>query len=112
MNALLVALGASVGAPARLLGATLFDRRYGAKTLHGGTLLVNLIGSAFLGWLVGHGAGTHGMTLFGTGFCGAFTTYSAVAVQSVDRGGLRGIGYAIVTVVGCLGIAWAGYALG
>lgn len=107
MTALLVALGAAVGAPARLLAARGLDGR-----TPWGTLLVNLLGSAFLGWLVGHGVGNHPMALLGTGFCGAFTTYSAVAVQSVNRGGWRGAAYAVGTVVGCLLVAWAGYEVG
>jgi fluoride exporter len=107
MSALLVALGAAVGAPLRLLAGRLLD-----GTTHWGTLLVNLLGSAFLGWLVGHGVDGHPMALLGTGFCGAFTTYSALAVQSVNRGGLAGAAYAVGTVLGCLGAAWAGYLLG
>ena len=107
MSALLVALGAAVGAPARLLAGRMLDR-----TTHWGTLLVNLLGSAFLGWLVAHGIGERPLALLGTGFCGAFTTYSAVAVQSVNRGGWKGLGYAVGTVLGCLLAAWAGYRLG
>ena len=52
MSVLLVALGAAVGAPARLAVSRALDR-----TTHWGTLLVNLLGSAVLGWLVGQGAG-------------------------------------------------------
>lgn len=110
MTGLLVAFGAAVGAPARLLSAHLLDGR--RSPLHAGTLLVNLLGSALLGWLVGHGVEGHPLALLGTGFCGAFTTYSAVAVQSVDRGGFAGLTYAVGTVLGCLGAAWLGYALG
>lgn len=107
MSALLVALGAAVGAPARLLAGRILDR-----TTHWGTLLVNLLGSALLGWLVGHGVRSDAMTLWGVGFCGAFTTYSAVAVQSVNKGGWRGLAYAVGTVLGCLAVAWAGYSIG
>ena len=107
MSALLVAVGAAVGAPLRLLAGHYLDRR-----THWGTLVVNLAGSALLGWLIGHRVDGRPLLLFGTGFCGAFTTYSAVAVQSVNRGGLRGLTYAIGTVVGCLATAWVGYRLG
>lgn len=107
MTALLVALGAAVGAPARLLLGRALDR-----SLHWGTLLANLLGSALLGWLVGHGVGRDAMTLCGTGFCGAFTTYSAVAVQAVNKGGRPGFGYAAGTVLACLAVAWAGYRIG
>ena len=107
MSALLVALGAAIGAPLRLLAGHHLDRR-----THWGTLAVNLAGSALLGWLVGHDVDGRPLTLLGTGFCGAFTTYSAVAVQAVNRGGWRGLAYAVGTVAGCLAVAWAGYRLG
>jgi len=107
MTALLVALGAAVGAPARLLAGHVFDR-----TTHWGTLLVILAGSAFLGWLVGHGVDGHPLALLGTGFCGAFTTYSSFTVQAVNRGGRAGALYAVGTVLGCLAVAWLGYSLG
>jgi CrcB protein len=107
VTALLVALGAAVGAPARLLAGRHLDR-----STHWGTLLVNVVGSFFLGWLVGHGVEGHAMALLGTGFCGAFTTYSSFAVQAVDRGGRAGTAYAVGTVVLCLGAAWLGYLLG
>lgn len=107
MTALLVALGAGVGAPARLLAAHLLD---GRKPW--GTLLVNLLGSAFLGWLIGHGVDGRPLALFGTGFCGAFTTYSAVAVQSVGLGRRVGAVYAAGSVLGCVGVAWVGYLVG
>ena len=107
MTALLVAVGAALGAPARLLAARGLDGR-----TPWGTLLVNLLGSALLGWLVGHGVEGRPLALLGTGFCGAFTTYSAVAVQSVNRGGWRGAAYAVGTELSCLLVAWAGYELG
>ena len=107
MTVLLVSLGAAVGAPTRYAVARTLDR-----TTPWGTLLVNLLGSALLGWLVGHGIGHDPLALLGTGFCGALTTYSAVSVQSVDRGGGRGLAYAVGTVLLCLGAAATGYALG
>ena len=112
MTALLVAAGAAAGAPLRLLAGHHLDRVRGGHHVHWGTLLVNLAGSALLGWLVGHGVDGRPLLLLGTGFCGALTTYSAVAVQSVNRGGWPGFGYAVGTVVGCLAVAWVGYQLG
>ena len=112
MSVLLVALGAAVGAPLRLLAGHHLDRARGTHTVHWGTLGVNLLGSALLGWLVGHGVDGRPLLLLGTGFCGALTTYSAVSVQAVNRGGLPGLGYAIGTVLGCLAVAWLGYELG
>lgn len=112
MTALLVAVGAAVGAPLRLLAGHHLDRVRGEHRVHWGTLLVNLAGSALLGWLVGHGVDGRPLALLGTGFCGALTTYSAVSVQAVNRGGWPGLGYATGTVVGCLAAAWVGYQLG
>ncbi|MCZ4499331.1 MAG: crcB 2 [Marmoricola sp.] len=103
----MVALGAAVGAPARLLVGRALDSR-----TPWGTLLVNLAGSALLGWLVGHGTEGRPLALLGTGFCGALTTYSAVAVQSTQRSGRHGTAYAIGTVLGCLVVAWVGYLAG
>jgi CrcB protein len=80
--------------------------------VHWGTLLVNLLGSLLLGWLVGHGVDGRPLALLGTGFCGAFTTYSAVTVQAVNRGGRPGLANADGTDVGCLAVAWLGYRLG
>jgi CrcB protein len=107
VTALLVALGAALGAPARLLTGRYLDGR-----THWGTVLVNLLGSALLGWMVGRGVTGDPVALWGTGFCGAFTTYSAVAVQSVDRGGRGGLAYGVGSVLGCLGAAWLGYSVG
>jgi CrcB protein len=107
VTALLVAFGAAAGAPLRLLAGHYLDR-----TTHWGTLLVNLAGSLLLGALVGHGVDGNALALLGTGFCGAFTTYSALAVQSVNRGGLPGLAYAAGTVLGCLACAALGYSLG
>jgi fluoride exporter len=111
VSGLLVALGAALGAPLRLLAGHHLDRTRGDHTVHWGTLTVNLAGSALLGWLVGHGVDGRPLLLLGTGFCGALTTYSAVSVQAVNRGGWAGLGYAAGTVTGCLAVAWAGYLL-
>ena len=104
MTALLVALGAAVGAPLRYLAGHFLDRR-----VHWGTLLVNLAGSALLGGLVGSAVEGRWLALLGTGFCGGLTTYSALAVQSVQGGRRRGSAYAVGTVVGCLAAATLGH---
>jgi CrcB protein len=55
VNGLLVVIGAAVGAPLRLLAGHHLDRVRGTHVRHWGTLTVNLVGSALLGWLDGHG---------------------------------------------------------
>ena len=81
MSALLVALGAAIGSPARYVVGLWLDRR-----LHWGTLLVNLVGSFVLGAVIGAAVDGHWFALLGTGFCGGLTTYSAFAVQAVQGG--------------------------
>ena len=93
MTALLVALGAAVGAPLRfLVGLVLPGPR--------GTLLVNVAGSALLGLVVTATPDT--AALVGVGFCGALTTFSTFAVEATERRSWR---YVVLSVVLCLGAA-------
>ena len=71
MNALLVILGAAVGAPARF-ATDLYIRKYSNKPY--GIFTVNIIGSFILGLTLGQPTSTH--YLIGVGFAGAFTTWS------------------------------------
>lgn len=108
MTALLVAAGAAVGAPLRLL----LSRRFDAGAWPAGTLLVNVLGSLLVGVLAGLSVDGPWLALLGTGFAGAFTTYSAVAVQTHGLGPRRGGAYAATTVVLALAAVFAGFALG
>ena len=107
MTALLVALGAAVGAPLRFLAAHHLDGR-----LPLGTLAVNVIGSGLLGLCSGLALDGDALALVGVGFCGGFTTYSAFSVQVVDRGRLLGAAYAAVTIALSLATAALGYVAG
>jgi len=79
VEAVAVAVGGAVGATARAaVGRRLEGRR--------STVVVNAVGSLLLGLVTGWAAvgavGATVRTLVGTGFCGAFTTYSSVAVET------------------------------
>ena len=107
MTALLVALGAAVGAPLRFLAAHHLDGR-----LPLGTLAVNVVGSALLGLCAGLALDGDALALVGVGFCGGFTTYSAFSVQVVDRGRWLGSAYAAGTIAASLVAAALGYVIG
>jgi CrcB protein len=113
-HALLVALGAAVGAPARLLVGHVVRSRFRAAP-PAATLVVNVVGSFALGLLVGGGAGPGWLALLGTGFCGAFTTFSTLALEVWEAAadGRRVEAAAVVglSLVLGLGAAVAGYAV-
>lgn len=82
MTVLLIALGAAIGAPARYLA----DRAVRARTrsrFPWGTFGVNIVGCLVLGAVAGSGAPAGVVALVGTGFCGALTTYSTFAWETL-----------------------------
>ena len=106
MTALLVAVGAAVGAPLRYVLARL-DSRFPV-----GTLLVNILGSGVFGLLAALSLGGEVWALLGTGFCGGFTSFSSFAVQSVERpAGLRAA-YVIATTGLAIAACAVGWAVG
>lgn len=111
-HAVLVALGAAVGAPARMLVGHAVRQRFGTGPWVG-TLAVNVVGSFVLGVLVGGGAGAGWVALVGTGFCGAFTTFSSLALEIEDAAEERETGLAarivalsLVLGIGAAALGW------
>ncbi len=114
---LLVAAAAAVGAPCRYALEWAVHRHRPTVTPFG-TLLVNASGSLALGVVVGlalaHGLDPDVGTVVGTGFLGAYTTFSTYADQTVRRaadGHTRiATAYAIGSVVTCVSAAALGLA--
>lgn len=117
MTWLLIALGGAVGAASRFLVDIAVTARLGDR-LPWGTLAVNLTGSAAFGLLAGLSASTTGaaMSLLGVGFCGAFTTASALAWETValaERGRpWRAVANLGLSVAVGLALGGAGLAVG
>ncbi|KRE42523.1 fluoride efflux transporter FluC [Knoellia sp. Soil729] len=110
---LLVAVGAAVGAPVRYAVTQLLRER--GATTHLGTLVVNVLGSFVLGLLVAAAVGGNALALVGTGFCGALTTMSTLALELWD--GIfelrirHAVAQLVLHLVLGLGAAWLGWAI-
>lgn len=113
------AAGGAVGAPVRFLADRALTRRI-VTELPIGTLLVNLSGSLLLGLV--SGLGLHGHLsgtvedVLGTGFCGAYTTFSTWSYETVrllEEGEiLEAAIYTGLSVLVGLAAAGAGLAIG
>ncbi|MBS2002241.1 MAG: fluoride efflux transporter CrcB [Cyanobacteria bacterium SZAS LIN-5] len=89
INTLAVALGGSVGSIARFWSGQLFSNWFGT-TFPWATLFVNIVGSAFLGFVFSFSIAKPGAVdpnvrlLLTTGFSGGFTTFSAFAWETLS----------------------------
>ncbi len=121
---MLVGLGGAAGAMFRY-GLTLATARF-APALPFGTLISNLAGCFLMGALMAglvsfptpttaDVADHPGRLLFGVGFCGAFTTLSALVVETsgfLEQGStLLGLGYIAATLLGGFVCFFAGMQL-
>ena len=115
----LIAIGVTVfgafGALARYLVDGAVTERVKARLPYG-TLLVNVVGSFILGFVTGlvlyHAGSTQLRTLIGTGFCGAFTTWSTLSWETVRLVEERDSGRAAVTVLGGIATSLVAAAVG
>jgi CrcB protein len=109
---------AALGAPLRyLVDGYIGDRVQGAFPW--GTLVINATGSLLLGVITGlalyHGFPKTPKVILGTGFCGAYTTFSAFTFETirlVEDGALtEAFRNAAATLVTCAGAAAVGLAM-
>ena len=111
----IVAIGGAIGVVSRYSIPSLFPGRYGISN----TIVINLIGSLFLGILFGAiSAGLdiseETVLLIGTGFLGAFTTMSTFALESVElmqENQFMAIMYIFISIFGSIFLAWGGYSV-
>ncbi len=112
----MVAIGGCVGAPSRYL----LDRKINGRIesdLPWGTFLVNISGSLILGLVTGLSLSHHlsplAKALIGTGFCGAYTTFSTFTLETLRLFEVGQYANAAlnVTVSTLVGLAGAGIGL-
>ncbi|MGG3564751.1 fluoride efflux transporter CrcB [Neobacillus rhizosphaerae] len=82
-NIAIVALGGFFGAMSRYGLGLFFKKRY-PSAFPIGTLFVNLLGSFLLGLIMGANTDSTLRLLLGTGFMGAFTTFSTFKLENIQ----------------------------
>lgn len=116
-NILLVMLGGAIGSLLRYEVGRIAILRIGAD-FPWGTLIVNLAGGLLMGLLAGfmfeRRPPDHDLwLLIGVGFLGGFTTFSAFSFDlfaMIEQGrSLFAAGYALLSVIGALGLLFVGY---
>jgi len=114
-NSLMVAIGGFAGAVARYSISRMFSV-YWPKGMPLATWFVNIAGSFLLGWIAASGLQDIYVLLLGTGFMGAFTTFSTFKMDSIEllRAGKAGLAVAYIASMYTVGVAavFAGYAVG
>jgi CrcB protein len=112
------ALAAGIGAPLRhVVGGAVQERHGAAGAFPWGTFVVNVTGSLLLGIVAGlglyHAFPAAPRLVLGTGFCGAYTTFSTFSVETVrllEDGAVRPAVWSTVATLGA-GAAAAGAGL-
>jgi fluoride exporter len=116
---LAVAAGGFVGAPSRyLLDRAITARAHSERPW--GTFVINVTGSLLLGFLTGLTMTGHlsdvGKALLGTGFCGAYTTFSTFTFESArlleDGRFADAVGNVVISLAAGLAAAAGGLAIG
>lgn len=118
----MILVGIMIAGGAGALARYLVDIAVTSKLGHvfpWGTLVINVSGSAVLGFLTGlalyQGMPNAPEAILGSGFCGGYTTFSTHMVDTVklgESGNLRGAGVnVLMTLLLATGAAGAGMAL-
>lgn len=115
MTVLLVLIGGALGAPVRYVVDLMVQSRHDS-VLPWGTFAVNAGGSLVLGATAGGVAAADGphwlLTLVGTGFCGALTTFSTFSFETVRLAEEGALAAAVVNVAGSVVVGAAACAAG
>jgi CrcB protein len=111
----LTLLAGATGAVARFMLDSSVKRRW-TSAFPWATVAVNVTGSLLLGVLAGlvlfGGQSAVWQTVFGTGFCGGYTTFSTASFETVRLMQQKRPGLALVNALGSLVLSVAGCAAG
>ena len=115
MLILVLLVGGAVGAPTRyLVDGWVQDRVSGVFPW--GTFVINVSGSLLLGVVTGlalyHGLGDLPTIAIGTGFCGAYTTFSTFSYETVRLLEEGSVGLAAGNAFGSVAVGLAAAAIG
>ncbi|MFC4617554.1 fluoride efflux transporter CrcB [Camelliibacillus cellulosilyticus] len=112
MTYIMVAVGGFFGAIARYGFAKAFNR----SRFPYGTIAVNLLGAFLLGLLYGLNISQTWLLFLGTGFMGAFTTFSTFKIETVELQLKKEwrilVSYILISYGGGLLLAWLGIIIG
>lgn len=115
MDILWIGIGGFIGAISRFAVVDAFSRR-SISSIPFETLTVNLAGSFLLGLLYGLTLNLHLTALLGTGFLGAFTTFSTFQYEIVQIRRLYKwrsiVSYVSISVISGIAFCALGYVLG
>jgi len=111
MNVMLVGIGGFAGAISRFILSHHLNKP--EFKLPVGTLTVNLLGSFLFGVILGAHSSERAALLFGTGFMGAFTTFSTLNVEIIQLHVKKlrkdSVLYIVLTYAGGITVAYLGY---
>ncbi|MCM3650949.1 fluoride efflux transporter CrcB [Metabacillus litoralis] len=115
IHLLLVGVGGFFGAIARFYLSQMLNNKSSFR-IPIGTLTVNLVGAFLLGIITGIEANTMIALFFGTGFMGAFTTFSTLKLEMIQlyvkKYKREFLIYTGITYGGGLIVAYLGYIIG
>ncbi|HEX7065841.1 MAG TPA: fluoride efflux transporter CrcB [Bacillales bacterium] len=115
LNSVLVLIGGFFGAVSRFGVSQWMNPRF-SSAFPVATLAVNLSGAFLLGLLVGSGIGEMWLRLLGTGFMGAFTTFSTFKLENIELLAEKKwkllIGYLAASYIGGVFLAFIGMTIG
>jgi CrcB protein len=101
---ILVAVGGFFGAIARFWIGAHFNK----VSFPFGTLFVNVVGAFLLGLLIGNGIEGKWLLLCGTGFLGAFTTFSTWMLEASEMKTIKAVFYIMLTCTAGFFGSWIG----